>query len=181
MDWQEITSSAWFAPVVSGLVTGTLAILGLVFTQWRTTRRDQATREHELYVWHRTQKLAAHSAFLAEQRRLDQWMMKVTRIGGDGVESPQDGWHHSLSALLTDVQVFGGQDAAIAAQRLLAATIALESGTIGAMMTADDMSEAYRRLVQRDLSIQETALPPWGQADGDDWMDRGRIDAAVTS
>lgn len=123
----------------------------------------------------REQKRAAHAAFLAEQRRLGQLMMKVTRIGGEGVQAPTEGWYHRLSALLVDVQVFASQDAAIAARRLYRATTDLESGTVGAMMQVDSLSKAYRRHVQRDLDIKETELPEWGRDDEPPWDQNGRL------
>jgi len=167
--------NVWVPSIVAGLLTGALAIGGIVYTQSQTDRRDERAREHEQRSWTREQKRAAHAAFLAEQRRLDQWMMKVTRIGGEGVEAPTEGWYHSLSALLVDVQVFGGQDAAVAARRLYRATIDLESGTVGAMMQVDSLSEAYRRHVQRDLDINETELPEWARDDEPPWDRLGRL------
>lgn len=169
------SASAWLASVITGLMTGALAIAGIVYVQRQTDAREAKAREHEQRAWTREQKRAAHAAFLAEQRRLDQWMMKVTRIGTPGVETPSEGWHHSLSALLVDVQVFGSQDAAVAARRLHRATVDLESGTVGAMMKADLLAEAYRRQVQRDLGVEETDLPEWGREDQPPWDRVGTI------
>lgn len=167
--------NVWVPSIVTGLVTGALAIGGVVYAQRQTDTRDQKAREHEQRAWTREQKRAAHAAFLAEQRRLDQWMMKATRMGAPGVETPTEGWYHSLSAMLVDVQVFGSQDAAIAARRLYRATIDLEGGTVGAMMKVDRLSEAYRRHVQRDLGLDETELPEWGRDDEYPWDQLGRI------
>lgn len=170
-----IDPSVWGPSIVTGLLTGALAISGIAYAQRQTDRRDERVRDYEQRSWTREQKRAAHAAFLAEQRRLDQWMMKVTRIGGEGVETPTEGWYHPLSALLVDVQVFGSQDAAIAARRLYRATIELDSGTVGAMMKVDSLSEAYRRYVQRDLDISETELPEWAREDEPPWDQLGRV------
>lgn len=168
-------ASAWLPSVVTGLLTGTLAIAGIVYVQRQTDAREAEAREHEQRAWTREQKRAAHAAFLAEQRRLDQWMMRVTRIGTPGVELPDEGWYHSLSALLVDVQLFGSRDAAVAARRLYRATIDLEGGTVGAMMNADRLAEAYRRHVQRDLGLDETDLPEWGNEDEPPWNQVGTV------
>jgi hypothetical protein len=160
---------------VTGLLTGALAVGGIAYAQRQTDRRDERVREYEQRSWTREQKRAAHAAFLAEQRRLDQWMMKVTRMGGEDVKTPTEGWYHPMSALLVDVQVFGSQDAAIAARRLYRATIELESGTVGAMMKVDSLSEAYRRHVQLDLDIGETELPEWAREDEPPWDQLGRV------
>lgn len=170
-----IDPSVWVPSIVTGLLTGALAIGGIAYAQRQTDRRDERGRKYEQRSWTREQKRAAHAAFLAEQRRLDQWMMKVTRIGGEGVEAPTEGWYHPLSALLVDVQVFGSQDAAIAARRLYRATIELEGGTVGAMMNVDLLSEAYRRHVQRHLEIIETELPEWARDEESPWDQLGRV------
>lgn len=99
--------------------------------------------------------------FLAEQRRLDHWMMRATRMGGADVEPPTEGWFLPLERLLNDVQVFGGRDAALAARRLYAATIKLDEGTIGVMQAVDEALENYRRALQVDLGMKPTALPEW--------------------
>lgn len=170
-----VDAPVWGPSVVTGLITGALAIGGIVYTQRQTDRRDERVRAHEQRAWVREQKRAAHAAFLAEQRRLDQWMMRVTRMGGDDVEMPTEGWYHPLSALLVDVQVFGSRDAAIAARRLYRATIDLEGGTVGSMMQVEALSEAYRRHVQRDLDILETELPDWTREDEPPWDQIGRV------
>ena len=88
-----------------------------------------------------------------------------TRVGLEGVEAPQEDWLESLGRRLLDIQVFGSQEAAIAAVRVLRATAALESGAVGDMSRADEALENYRRLVQRDLGLVETNLPAWGAED----------------
>jgi len=140
----------WIAPIVSGLITGTLAFSAVAYTQLGSRR-----------AWAREQRREAHMAFLTEQRRLDHWMMRATRMGGADVEPPTEGWFLPLERLLNDVQVFGGQAAALAARKLYAATIKLEEGTIGVMQAADEALEEYRRAVQVDLGIKPTMLPEW--------------------
>jgi hypothetical protein len=167
--------TSWLPSIVTGVITGSIALLGVVIVQAWTQMRDKSARKHEQRTWARGQRRAAHAAFLEEQRRLDQWMIEVTRIGGDDVEQPKEGWYHSLSAKLVDVQVFGSPDAAIAARRLYAATIDLEQGTVGAMQRVDELAETYRRWVQRDLGIADSALPQYGTDDDEPWAKRGRI------
>lgn len=140
----------WIAPIVSGLITGALAFAAVAYTQVGSYR-----------AWARDQRRGAHLAFLAEQRRLDHWMMKVTRMGSTDVELPTEGWFLPLERLLNDVQVFGGQDAAVAARKLYSATIKLDEGTIGGMQAVDDALEDYRRAVQVDLGLKPTVLPDW--------------------
>lgn len=82
-------------------------------------------------------------------------------MGGASVDPPTEGWFLPLERLLNDVQVFGGQDAALAARRLYAATIGLEDGTVGAMKVVDEALEKYRRAVQEDLGMTSTSLPEW--------------------
>jgi len=98
-------------------------------------------------------------------------MMMYTRVGLEGVEEPKADWAEPLGRRLLDVQVFGTQEAAIAAQRLYKATQALGSGLVGDMMRADQAIEIYRQLVQRDLGLAETTLPAWGAEDDPDWVD----------
>ena len=62
----------------------------------------------------------------------------------------------------------------MAAVRLLKATQALQEGTVGAMMVADEAIETYRRLVQRDLGLEESTLPAWGSEDDPGWEAVGR-------
>lgn len=84
-----------------------------------------------------------------------------TRVGGDGIEEPRADWTQTLNQHFIAVQVFGSSEAATAAQQLFQATQNLQSGTIGAMMRADEAVKEYRR-VQRDLGLDETDLPEWG-------------------
>lgn len=178
MSLVELTAlvpNVWFSSLLTGLLTGALTIGGVVYAQRRTDAREEKAREHDQRAWTREQKRAAHTTFLAEQRRLDQWMMKMTRMGTPGVEAPTEGWYHPLSAMLVDVQVFGSQEAAIAARRLYRATIDLAGGTVGAMVKVDALSEAYRRHVQRDLGLDETELPEWGRDDESPWDQVGRV------
>lgn len=96
-------------------------------------------------------------------------MMMYTRVGLEGVETPKANWAEPLGRRLLDVQVFGSQEAAVAAQRLYKATQALDSGAVGHMMQADHAIETYRQLVQRDLGLTETTLPAWGSEDDPEW------------
>lgn len=164
-----------------GLLGTLLAALatvgGILFTQFRADVRErdriQQDREWQREAWAKDHRRAAHMAFLAEQRRLDHMMMMYTRVGLDGLEAPREDWSESLGRLLLDVQVFGSQEAAVAAQRLYRATQALESGAVGDMARADEAIETYRRLVQRDLGLKETNLPAWGLEDANNWSEVG--------
>lgn len=140
----------WIAPIVAGLITGTLAFGAVAYAQFGSRR-----------AWARDQRREAHLAFLSEQRRLDHWMMRVTRMGKADVETPGEGWFLPLERLLHSVQVFGGQEAAIAARKLFVATIKLDDGTLGVMQAADQALEDYRRAVQSDLGMRPTNLPEW--------------------
>lgn len=62
---------------------------------------------------------------------------------------------------LVDVELFASAEAAVAARRVAAATHRLPEGTVGAMMEADSAFMDYRKLVQRDLELDETELPSW--------------------
>lgn len=177
--------SALWPSLITGLVTGAIALSGVVYTQRRAaTREDERWKREEerlhvdrgwqREVWARDHRREAHLEFLAEQRRLDHWMMQVTRIGGEGIEEPTPDWAEPLGKKLLAVQVFGSQDAAVAAVRLYKATQALQEGTVGAMMVADEAIETYRRLVQRDLGLEETNLPTWGSEDEPAWKAVGR-------
>ena len=42
------------------------------------------------------------------------------------------------------------------------ATTRLETSTVGAMMRADESAKEYRHAVQRDLGLNVTDLPSWG-------------------
>lgn len=159
--------------LITGLVTGVIALTGVVFTQSQAAKREdrrweregsrlQEERDWQRELWARDHRREAHMAFLAEQRRLSHWMMMYTRVGLEGVETPKADWSESLGRCLLDVQVFGSRDAAVAAQRLYRATQALHGGGIGHMMQADEAIETYRRLVQRDLGLTTTDLPAWG-------------------
>lgn len=180
-----VPMSALRPSLVTGLVTGVIALSGVVYTQRRAaTREDERWKREEKRlvedrawqreVWARDHRREAHLDFLAEQRRLDHWMMQGTRIGGKNVEEPPPDWAEPLGKKLLAVQVFGSQDAAVAAVRLLKATQALQEGTVGAMMVADEAIETYRRLVQRDLGLEESSLPAWGSEDDPGWEAVGR-------
>lgn len=84
-----------------------------------------------------------------------------TGVGLPGTESPKPDWTKDLGARLMDVELFASSDAAIAARRLATATGRLREGTVGAMMEADAAFTDYRKLVQRDLELEETQLPSW--------------------
>lgn len=101
-----------------------------------------------------------------------------TRVGLNGAETPKEDWAEPLGRRLLDVQVFGSQDAAVAAQRLYQATRQLESGAVGHMVQADQAIETYRRLVQRDLGLTETRPPAWGSEDESNWADVGNVPEA---
>jgi hypothetical protein len=175
--------------LIAGLVTGVIALAGVIYTQHQAAKREdnrwtregsrvQEDRQWQREIWARDHRREAHVAFLAEQRRLDHWMMMYTRVGVDGVETPKEDWAEPLGRRLLDVQVFGSQDAAVAAQRLYQATRQLETGAVGHMMQADQAIETYRRLVQRDLGLTEMSLPAWGSEDEPDWGDVGNIPEA---
>lgn len=170
----------WGSSIVTGLLTGAPAVGGIAYAQRQTDRRDERVRAHEQRSWTREQKRAAHAAFLAEQRRLDQWMMKVTRMGGEDVETPTELVSPNECAACRRAS-FGSQEAAIAARRLYRATIKLEGGTVGAMMEVDSLSEAYRRHVQLDLDIGETELPEWTREDEPPWDQFGRVWGSLRS
>jgi len=169
-----VNLTAWSA-LITGLITGVIALGGVVYTQRQAAQREDTRRvkdrRWQREVWARDHRREAHLAFLAEQRRLDHWMMMYTRVGLEGVEEPKANWAEPLGRRLLDVQVFGTQEAAIAAQRLYKATQALDSGLVGDMMRADQAIEIYRQLVQRDLGLAETTLPAWGAEDDPDWGD----------
>lgn len=166
--------------LIAGLVTGVIALAGVIYTQSQATQREdqrwtregsrlREERQWQRELWARDHRREAHLGFLAEQRRLDHWMMMYTRVGLEGVETPKEDWAEPLGRRLLDVQVFGSQSAAVAAQRLYRATQQLESGAVGHMMQVDRAIETYRRLVQGDLGLAETTLPAWGSEDEPDW------------
>jgi hypothetical protein len=186
MDNALMNLTTFLPSLITGLVTGIIALSGVVYTQHQAASREDArwtregdrldeTRELERRHWAREHRREAHLKFLAEQRRLDHWMMMYTRVGLEGVETPEEDWLEPLGRLLIDVQIFGSQASAVAAARVLRATKALESGETGRMMEADQALEEYRRLVQRDLELDETHLPPWGSEDDPEWIHVGRI------
>lgn len=173
--------------ILTALLTGTVALVGIFYTQRQATKREDVRdqrsdvradtdRVWQQTVWAQEHRREAHVAFLAEQRRLDHWMMMVTRVNSDDIETPKEDWAATLGRLLVDVQVFAGQDAAVAAQRLYKATLDLESGQVGPMMTVDNALEIYRILVQRDLGLAETTLPRWGSQDSPPWDQVGVLD-----
>jgi hypothetical protein len=159
--------------LLTGVITGFIALAGVVYTQSRAANREDKRweneetrlrneREWQRELWVRDHRREAHVAFLAEQHRLDQWMMMYTRVGGDGIEEPRPNWTHTLSQHFVAVQVFGSSEAATAAQKLFQATMQLQTGTVGAMMRADEAAKDYRHAVQRDLGLNVTDLPSWG-------------------
>lgn len=159
---------------VFGTVLTALGSIGaILFTQARADKRERerivGERAWHLNTWARDQRRAAHMAFLAEQHRLDHWMMMYTRVGLEGVAEPREDWASSLAELLLHVQVFGSQEAAVAALRLYKATLELETGTVGAMARTEEALETYRQLVQQDLGLSPTDLPVWGTEDQPEW------------
>lgn len=179
-----MTVSTFLPSLITGLLTGVIALAGVIYTQRQSARREDARWDREgarladerawqRETWARDHRRQAHLAVLAEQRRLDHWAMMVTRVGLEGYEEPKADWAEPLGRLILDVQVFGSQDAAVAAVRLYKATQALLSGTVGDMMRADEAIETYRRLVQRDLGLPETSLPDWGTEDEPQWQGVG--------
>ena len=181
----QVTLAALLPSLITGLVTGVIALSGVIYTQRQAAQREdqrwkrEGDRQHEernwqRELWARDHRREAHLAFLAEQRRLDHWMMMYTRVGLEGVEAPKEDWLEPLGRRLLEVQVFGSQAAAVAARRLYRATEALMSGAIGDMMRADTAIETYRRLVQRDLGLAETGLPAWGAEDDPEWENVGK-------
>lgn len=158
IDW-----SVWGPSLLTGLITAAAAVGGIALTQRRTDKRESVARTHEQRVWTRAQRHSAHAAFLTEQRRVDQWWIKVNRLGGGDIEVPGPAWFHPLGARLNEVEIFASRDAAVAARRLFKATARLEEGTTGAMFDVDIRLKEYQRLVQQDLGIEETDLPSWGE------------------
>jgi hypothetical protein len=186
--WQWAGASLLFVAVIAAawlflpeddrtpILTALIALSGIFYTQWRAERREDArwarerrrdaeerTRQHE--VWALDHRREAHMAFLAEQRRLDHVMVMATRVGGEGLTVPGEDWLEPLWEKFLHVQVFGSESAAVAAQRLLRRTQALESGTVGSLHEVGEAHHAYRHQVQRDLGLAETDLPAWGSED----------------
>lgn len=157
-----------------GTVLTALGSIGaILFTQTRADKRERdrivGERSWHSNTWARDQRRAAHMAFLAEQHRLDHWMMMYTRVGLEGVAEPNEDWASGLAELLLHVQVFGSQKATVAALRLYKATLELETGTVGAMVRTEEALETYRQLVQQDLGLSPTDLPVWGTEDDPKW------------
>jgi hypothetical protein len=162
--------------LITGLVTGLIALGGVVYTQRQAAAREaekwardqsQSAAEHERQrrLWAKDHRYKAHVSFMAEHRRLSHWMSIYTNVGIPGTEVPGIDWNKDLVAKLMDVELFASAEAAIAARSLLGATTRLSEGTVGAAMQADDAFTAYRKLVQRDLELDETQLPSWRDQD----------------
>ena len=154
--------------LLTGIITGCIALAGVMYTQAKAARREDARwdreearllaeRDWHREVWAREHRRESHLAFLAEQQRLDQWAMMYARVGLE-TEAPDPGWMQALSRHLMDVYVFGSADAAVAAQRLFLATNEIPGGAVGDLTRVDALREEYRRAVQRDLGLQETEL-----------------------
>lgn len=161
--------------LITGLVTGLIALGGVVYTQRQAAAREverwtreqtesAAERERQRRLWAKDHRYRAHMSFIAEYRRLDHWMVMYTRVGLPGTEAPKPDWNKDLWTKLMDVELLASAEAAIAARALSAATNRLVEGTVGAMMEADVAFMAYRKLVQRDLEMDETQLPSWNDA-----------------
>jgi hypothetical protein len=164
---------------VCGTVLTALSSIGaILFTQMRADKRErdriQGERSWHLTVWARDQRRAAHMTFLAEQHRLDHWMMMYTRVGLEGVVEPKEDWASHLAELLLHVQVFSTQEAAVAALRVYKATLELETGTVGAMIRTEEALQIYRHLVQQEMGLAPTDLPVWGTEDDPKWKNIAR-------
>lgn len=154
--------------LLSAVVTGSLAIVGVLVAQRSTAKREASSRRWQ-------QHRDVYVAFLAEQYRLSAMLMRITRIGVDADQVElSESWHQSLGAHLVQVELVGSQAAAVAARRLYQATLELEDGTVGPMVVADSAREQYRRMVQRDLDLPVTELPRWGDEDDSEWARVGR-------
>lgn len=158
--------------LITGLVTGLIALGGVIYTQRQAANREaekwgrdqsQSSAEHERQrrLWAKDHRYKAHVSFMAEHHRLCQWMSVYTNVGIPGTETPGVDWNKDLVAKLMDVELFASAEAAAAARRLSAATAMLREGTVGAAMRAEDEYTTYRKLVQRDLDLDETELPGW--------------------
>ncbi|WP_147394274.1 hypothetical protein [Arthrobacter cheniae] len=158
--------------LITGLVTGLIALAGVVHTQRQATAREAekwtrdqsqsaAEQERQRRSWAKEHRYKAHVSFMAEHHRLRHWMSIYTNVGVPGTEVPGFDWNKDLVAKLMDVELFASAEAAQAARSLLGATTGLREGTVGAAMQADDAFTAYRTLVQRDLELDETQLPRW--------------------
>lgn len=151
--------------VVTGLITAAIALIGIIYTQHQAGKRENSRviedRKSQRKLWERDRRKEAHLAFLAEHHRLAHWMAMYTRVGLESAEEPQPDWTKSFAEKLLEVQVFGSQEVAVAAQHLYTVTHRLQDGTVGAMMEADQAAEKFRRLVRRDLGLAETTFPRW--------------------
>ena len=158
--------------LITGLVTGLIALSGVIYTQRQAAAREaekwsrdqsQSATEHERQrrLWAKDHRYKAHVSFMAEHRRLRHWMSIYTNVGIPGTEIPGIDWNKDLVSKLMDVELFASAEAALAARNLLGATTMLRDGTIGAAMQAEDAFTRYRKLVQRDLELDETQLPSW--------------------
>jgi hypothetical protein len=153
------------------LVTGLIALGGVVYTQRQAAAREAekwardqsesaAERERQRRLWAKEHRCKAHTSFMAEHLRLQYWMAMYTRVGLPGAEAPKPDWTRELGTRL-DVELFASAEAAVAARRVAAATHRLAEGTVGAIMAADNAFMDYRKLVPRDLEVDETELPSW--------------------
>lgn len=158
--------------LITGLVTGLIALGGVIYTQRQAAAREaekwardqsQSAAEHERQrrLWAKDHRFKAHVSFMAEHHRLRQWMSIYMNVGIPGTEVPGIDWTKDLLAKLIEVELLASAEAAIAARRLLGATTGLRDGTVGAAMQAEDAFTEYRKLVQRDLELDETQLPSW--------------------
>ena len=77
------------------------------------------------------------------------------------------GASRGIGFAIADTLAAEGAKLAIAARGLLGATTRLSEGSVGAAMQADDAFTAYRKLVQRDLELDETQLPSWRDPESD--------------
>jgi hypothetical protein len=148
--------------VVIGLVTGAMALAGVLYTQWRSDQREHARlkldREHRHARWFLDERRKAHLDFLTAQYEISHAMAMYARVDGP---PPPDDWSAPLAAKLPAVQVFASAEAANAAQDVLRATSGTESGTPGSWQNEMDALDHYRRLVQGDLDLEVTDLRPW--------------------
>jgi hypothetical protein len=161
--------------LITGLVTGLIALGGVVYTQRQAAAREAekwsrdqsesaAERERQRRLWAKDHRYKAHTSFMAEHLRLQHWMAMYTRVGLPGTEAPKPDWTRELGIRLVDVELFASAEAAVAARLVADATRRLPEGTVGAMMAADEAFMDYRKLVQRDLELDETELPSWRDA-----------------
>lgn len=154
-----------FPALVTGLITGLIALGGVVYTQHQAGTRLAEEREWQRELWARDHRRKTHLAFLAEQRRLSHWMAMYMRVGLEGVEEPKQDWAELLGRNLIEVQIFGSQAASVSAQQLYQATLSLDSGTVGAEIEANQAFEKFRQVVQKDLGLDATELPRWDTED----------------